>query len=101
MPLITVYGASDDLVEFTGYLDEEFGCYAKPWRGRLESPDGEGLDLTLYYGVSGWEISVTASENSYPAWPIYFGERPDRAGDPAVNMSVPEGTKIITFEDDE
>lgn len=93
---IIIYGASDDLVEFEGAIRDEFDAYG-PWVGKLTSPDGESLTIHAEYGKRGAEADWTLSiENTatYPAWPIRFGERPDREGDPAIIITAPIGTTI-------
>jgi hypothetical protein len=91
---IIIYGASDDLVEVEGPISAEFDCYGK-WAGKLTSPDGETLLVSVEYGRKEWEIAVYASsEDGFPSWPIQFTERPDRDSDPAVKIFAPAGTTI-------
>lgn len=95
MAEVTIYGVSDDLVEFEGAISEEFGAYG-PWAGTLTSPDGDQLTIRAEYGVSAvteWLLSIE-NTGTYPAWPIRFGERPDREGDPAIIIDIPAGTTI-------
>jgi hypothetical protein len=94
MAEITIYGASDDLVEVEGYIRDEFEAY-KPWKGTLIAPNGDRLIIRAEFSKAGAEADWTLSiENTgtYPSWPIKFGERPDREGDPAIIIDVPEGT---------
>ena len=98
MAEITFYGASDDLVEFEGAIQEEFGAYdARPWRGKLTSPDGDSLILTAEFdrprSLADWTLGIENS-GTWPSWPIRFTERPDREGDPVIVIDAPEGTKI-------
>ena len=99
MAELIFYGASDDLVEFGGVISDEFGAYdARPWRGRLTGPGGDSLILTAEFDRPGtqaeWTLGVENS-GTWPSWPICFTERPDREGDPAIIIDVPEGTKIV------
>jgi hypothetical protein len=91
---ILVYGASDDLVEFEGAINEEFDCYGD-WFGVLSAPNGDKLNLRLSFGKFGWLIQVSASsDDGYPEWLMHFTERPDREGDPALSILAPEGTTV-------
>lgn len=96
---VVFYGASDDRVEFDGYLYGEFDAYG-PWWGRLEAPNGESLILTAEFSKPGypadWTLGV-ANSSTWPGWPIRFTERPDREGDPAITISVPKGTQIVGY----
>lgn len=96
MAEITIYGASDDLVEVEGAIVDEFEAYGQ-WRGRLQAPNGQTLYLYAEYGAAGadteWLLGITNSA-TYPSWPIRFSERQDRAGDPAIIIDVPDGTKL-------
>lgn len=103
---VTIYGASDDLIEVEGKIEgaDEFGVYGQEWVGTLTSPDGDSLIVRGEYGKPGargdWTLSIENTEN-YPAWPIRFGERPDREGDPALIIEVPNGTVLTVQQDDD
>lgn len=97
---ITIYGASDDLVEVEGAIREEYDAFARATRLRLVAPDGASLDVVAEFdgdapegATLDWTISVEAV-SGYPSWPIRFHERPDREGDPAVTIDTPAGTTI-------
>ena len=96
---ITIYGASDDLVEVEGAISEEYYLGPHGTRLRLTAPDGESLDIALDFGnltIAGrldWTISVAAVD-CYPTWPIRFHERPGYEGDPAVTIDAPVGSKV-------
>lgn len=99
MTLLTIYGASDDLVEVevNGTVTEEFDAY-QATRLRLIAPGGQGeLDVVVEFNKENseldWSIAVEALVD-YPAWPIFFTERPGYEGDPAVSIQVPEGTQV-------
>ena len=100
MPDITIYGASDDLVEVEGAFRAEYTLGDPCSRLRLTAPDGDSLDVVLWFdGVIGtldWTISVEAVD-SYPSWPIRFHERPGYPGSPAVTITAPEGTTVIDY----
>ena len=44
---ITIYGASDDLVEVEGAIREEYTLGDPCTRLRLTAPDGDSLDIVL------------------------------------------------------
>lgn len=96
---ITIYGASDDLVEIEGAIREEYQLGHDGTRLRLTAPEGESLDVALDFDnptVGGrlvWTITVAAVD-AYPEWPIRFHERPGYEGDPAVTITAPDGTTI-------
>lgn len=96
---ITIYGASDDLVEVEGAIREEYDLGHYGTRLRLTAPDEQSLDVVADFGNTNaggsldWTLSV-AAVNTYPSWPIRFHERPNREGDPAVTIDAPAGTTI-------
>lgn len=105
MTTVTIYGASDDLVEVEGAIEgaDEFGCYDREWIGVLRDPaTSEALRIRVQFGVandSDWRIQVENTDTN-PAWPMHFAYRPDRDTDPALVIEVPEGT-VLTTNDDE
>lgn len=95
--IVTIYGASDDLVEFEGAINEEFNTYG-PWTGLLVDPKyGDSLIVRAEYCKAGanseWTLSVENTDRPCE-WPIRFGKRPDRDEDPAIHITVPDGTTI-------
>lgn len=97
---ITIYGASDDLVEVEGAVRDEYDLgNGGSTRVRLTAPDGQSLDVVAEYGggpagtLLEWTLAV-AVVRSYPSWPVRFHERPDREGDPAVTIDAPAGTLV-------
>ena len=95
---ITIYGASDDLVEVEGAFCDEYSLGHAGTRLRLTSPDGDTLDVTADFGnrpgLLDWAIAVEAL-NAYPSWPLHFHERPGREGDPAITIDAPVGTVVV------
>ena len=95
---ITIYGASDDLIEVEGAIREEYALDDPFTRLRLVAPDLESLDVVLWFdgevGDLDWSIGVEAV-NAYPSWPIRFHERPGYEGDPAVTIDAPDGTTVL------
>jgi len=100
---ITIYGASDDLVEVEGAIREEYALGDPCTRLRLVAPDLESLDVVLLFdgevGDLDWSIGVEAV-NAYPSWPIRFHERPGYEGDPAVTIDAPDGTTVLEVPND-
>lgn len=104
---VTVFGASDDLVEFV-FTDfaarttqQEFDLpYGSVWRGKLVAPDGAHLYVTAEYGAvesgsADWTVGVANGTGPFPDWRIVYGDRPGFEGqDPAVTIYVPVGTVI-------
>ena len=45
MKTVTIFGASDDLIEFRGDFEEEFGCYAPEEPRYLHFDDGTVLSI--------------------------------------------------------
>lgn len=95
---LTIYGASDDLLEIesdTGYRDE----FDVPGDLEVEvvDPDGFSLIIRAAFGEawdSDWTLAIRNSGKWPDDWTIQFGERPDREGDPALILTVPEGTVV-------
>lgn len=93
---ITIYGASDDLLEVEGAVVEEFDAYTAT-RVRLTAPDGGTLDVVGQYSRPGsvleWTLAVEVVA-TYPSWPVRFHERLDCEGGPAVTIDAPVGTTV-------
>jgi hypothetical protein len=100
---VTIYGASDDLVEVEGSIEgcDEYNAYGE-WLGELYNPvgDGESLIIRAEFGKRGvrndWTISVENGQG-FPDWEVRYGPRendPD-ARDPQVTITVPAGARLI------
>ncbi|MGW6698830.1 hypothetical protein [Nocardia sp. NPDC055049] len=95
---LTIYGASDDLLELEGYINEEYGAYRRATLV-LRAPTGAQLAITAEFeGATpipreGWVLSILHSDPQW-TWPVRLAERPDGPGDPAIVLEVPEGTTI-------
>jgi hypothetical protein len=102
---LTIYGASDDLVEFDGEICDEFNCYGL-WKGRLLSPAGKSLIISAQFSKPGassdWTITVENDSAPFPDWPMNYCGRPgEEDRDPALHLFVPPGTRIIPLTDRE
>ena len=102
---VTIYGASDDLLEVEGSIAgaDEYGAYGGPVSGTLVAPNGDALIVRAEFckpGAPGdWTLSIE-NTNTFPDWPIRFGERPDQGSDPALIIEVPDGT-VFKFEQED
>lgn len=95
----TIYGASDDLIEFDGAIDGEAGAVTAGGESTviLTAPDGATLMLMIGFctrNPDGWSIAVETHGAQSPSWPMRFVPAPgDRGeGDPAIEITHPEGT---------
>lgn len=89
---VTIYGASDDLVEVEGYITEEFNVYG-PMLLTLTAPDGATATIRAAFTVAGWNLSTEHIDGWI--WPATIGQRPDRPEDPALFLQVPTGTTLV------
>lgn len=103
--MITIYGASDDLVEVKGCIGaDEFYALGDPdnWHADLIAPDGPQLRVHAAYERTGsWSVGASPfdeDEAPFPAWPVTI-----RAADAArrepphsavLEVDAPEGTRI-------
>ena len=103
---MTIYGASDDLLEIeSDSFTDEFEVYG-PTEVLIEDPDGASLIVTAEFGARGkrrsdWTLGVLNSDEWPTGWTIQFGDRPDREGDPAIILDVPEGTTVRELDSDD
>lgn len=78
MKLITIYGASDDLVEIEGDIPgaDEYGCYKSSGliHGRIELESKSFMARIWIYCIYDgcWHFSFGMAEegDAYPQWPI-------------------------------
>lgn len=98
--MITIYGASDDLVEVAGCKGaDEFnvdGTGSGPlmWRGDLVAPDGGQMRLYgLYDGC--WHFSVGQVDEDFPlpSWPCTLAQH-ERGYSVEVSIDAPEHTRL-------
>lgn len=105
---ITIYGASDDLIEIEGDVNDEFYL---PLRGTalvwLVSPYDDGfsaMTVMVDYCVSnpnGWSVAVMANTGNPPDWKVTFHprEHDTETTDPAVTIDTPPGTVVTWYEE--
>lgn len=94
---VTIYGASDDLIEFDGAIyGEADAAWGSDSTVILTAPDRSTLILSIGFcneNPDGWAITVKSWGAQTPSWPMRFAPRPDRPDeDPAIIIDVPEGT---------
>jgi hypothetical protein len=96
---MTIYGASDDLLEIeSDTFREEFDVPGST-EVLVVDPEGNTLIVTAEFGAAGraraeWTLSVLNTDGATATWPIQFGERPGYESDPAIILEVPEGTEV-------
>lgn len=100
--MITIYGASGDLVEVAGCEGaDEFN--SDDWHGDLIAPDGSQMRVYAEYGAGDgtecWRIGVSQTSDDWelPGWPVTITQapamNPDNAGySPLLSVDAPEGT---------
>lgn len=103
MPKITIYGASDDLLEVEGYLVEEYNMWNIEKQILVcDEHNEKALLITASFGRWAWQIGVHGTGvYGYPDWPIRFTEAPYREDDPAVEIDVPEHARLIDLNGDD
>jgi hypothetical protein len=99
---ITIYGASDDLVEVQGCDGaDEFNSDA--WQGDLIAPGGTGqMRVHCWYNDDGcWQVGVgqVIEDCQLPPWPISITQapamNPDNSGYSALlTIDAPDGTRL-------
>lgn len=106
--MITIYGASDDLVEVDGCEGaDEFP--SDDWSGVLVGPDGvQQMRVYCRYESNGcWSVGAVQIDEQYqlPEWPVTITQapamNPDNPGYSALlTIDAPEGTRLVTEADD-
>lgn len=98
---VLVYGASDDLVEIDGDLQEEFYLPGgDETEVVLTAPDGTSMAVEVGFCTAnpdGWHLRVTSTAGSAPSWPMRWVPRPGGdpdEDDPALEVVAPDGTTV-------
>lgn len=100
MATITVYGASDDLVEIEGVKGaDEFYIHKENWTGVIEAPNGDTALLYVDFRDNGcWTSSLGLYEEDYnlPNWPVKITVDPVKGNrySTYTTIEVPDGTTI-------
>ena len=102
--MITIYGASDDLVEVDGCEGaDEFN--ADDWSADLIAPNGDQMRVYVRYELTGcWSVGVGQSDEKHqlPGWNITIGQapamNPDNPGYSAkFTINAPAGTCLANI----
>lgn len=97
MSTVTIYGASDDLVEVEGIEGaDEFNCDGH-WKGVIESPDGGTALVYVDYRDNGtWTVTLGQYEEGWHLpFAITLGTAMGMCSYSTVaQIEVPEGSKI-------
>lgn len=105
--MITIYGASDDLVEVAGCKNaDEFNT--DDWFGDLVAPDGETMRVHARYEINGcWSVGVSQVDEpqQLPGWPVTITQAPamnpgNPGYSPLLSIDAPEGTVLASIKDD-
>jgi hypothetical protein len=104
--MITIYGASDDLVEVDGCEGaDEFST--DRWQADLVAPGAkEQMRVHCWYDEDGcWQVGVgqTVEECQLPPWPVTISQaapmNPDNPGYSALlSIDAPEGTRLANVK---
>jgi hypothetical protein len=87
---VTIYGASDDLIELDGDIREEFNCFDE---GLQHLAFSDGTLLSIEYSLSGiWRIHVLETGE----YGVDFGDRVD----PESNLLPTQVTKLEATSDE-
>lgn len=103
--MIEISGASDDLVEVSGSINEEFYTDGEDrWQADLVAPGGtEQMQVHCWYDTSGcWQVGVgqTTEEIQLPTWPISITQAPPLNPDnhtgysALLSIDAPAGTRL-------
>lgn len=100
--IITITGASDDLVEIEGCKGADEFSYPSegPWRGDLISPDGGQLRIHVFMSSddSCWHVAFGQVDEGIPMpdWPIAWKNTPKLYAAEAI-VTAPDGTRITNI----
>ena len=105
--MITIYGASDDLVEVDGCEGAREFNVRDRWQGDLAPPgEVEQMRVHCWYDEDGcWQVGVgqVIEDNPLPPWPITITQapamNPDNPGYSALlSIDAPEGTRLVNVK---
>lgn len=102
--MITIYGASDDLVEVDGCEGaDEFGSYgyegtAVHWRGDFIAPGGGTIPeqlrvYAIYDGCWHFSLGQVLEDVPLPPWPATFTQH-ERGDSVLLSIDAPPGTRL-------
>lgn len=96
---VKISGASDDCLEFDGYISEEYYIGSSYAEATLIAPNGDGVRVTGVYTDGGtWAIGLAPLEEDtqIPEWNIRFVPSTSRenAYTAVIALDVPDGTVV-------
>lgn len=100
MAVLTVYGASDDLVEIEGVkgADEFTVPGSGSWEGVITAPDGATARLYVDFRSNGcWTVALGLWEEDYnlPDWPVKISLNAKACRySTYAEITVPDGSKV-------
>lgn len=99
--MITIYGASDDLVEVDGCVGADEFNVGVNWQGDLVAPGTEQLRVFAEYDAARngcWLIAVTQTDEDVPlpSWPITFSGH-DSGYSLLLSIDAPAGTRLTNI----
>ena len=98
MAKLTVYGASDDLVEIAGIEGADEFTTNGHWQGVIEAPNGDTAILYVDYRDNGcWTATLGRFEEDYalPQWPSTLTSNDKECKYATyLTVEVPDGTTI-------
>lgn len=114
MPLLEIFGYSDDLIQFDGSIVEEFPVGSSLWTAILVAPNGETATVhAIYAGVEGSEelFALHDLEDEGVSWLVWLDGAPESwkyvfspvsehvRYSTGVAVDAPVGTVILVEED--
>lgn len=102
--MITIYGASDDLVEVAGCKGaDEFN--SDHWSADLVAPDDSQMSVWCWYTLGGtWAVGISQTDEDHPLpeWPVSITQQapmdPEAPGYSALlTIDAPEGTRLANI----
>lgn len=113
MPLLKIFGYSDDLIQFDGSIAEEFPVGSSLWTATLVAPNGETATVhAIYAGVEGSEELFALHDlgDESVSWLVWLDDVPGSWGyvfspvseyvgySTGVAVDAPAGTVILVEE---
>lgn len=95
---LTIYGASDDLIEVEGIERGEIGCWDQRVDFEIGTVDGGGYEVGMWHdGKIGWQVQLglLADKDDVPIpWSMRV-ELSERGYSLAVIVDCPAGTRVV------
>lgn len=108
MTTVTIYGASDDLVEVAGCPNADEFNVRGDWHGDLCHETGTMRVYARYETDGVWSVGVSQvdEEHQLPGWPVTITQapamNPDNPGYSALlTIEAPDGTYLTGLDEDD